>query len=133
MHAPTLYGIRNCDTVKKARDWFSQAGLEHRFHDFRAAGLPEATLARWLADAGWEALLNRKGTTWRQLDETARAGAVDAASVAALLRASPALIKRPVVEWPDGRVTVGFDAAVFARRAVAIRQMPCLGAPCTDQ
>lgn len=114
---PTLYGIPNCDSVKKARAWLDAAGLAYRFHDFKKAGVPEEALARWLVAPGWERLLNRQGTTWRQLDDATRAAVQDAASATALLRARPTLIKRPVIEWPGGQVTVGFDTAVFAEQA----------------
>ncbi len=117
MNATTLYGIANCDTVRKARAWLLAAGVEHRFHDFRAAGLEPAMLARWVAEVGWELLLNRKGTTWRSLAEAEREAVCDAASASALLLRQPTLIKRPVVEWPQGRVSVGFDAALFAELA----------------
>lgn len=115
MSPPILYGIPNCDSVKRARAWLASQGVAHGFHDFKKAGLPEDRLAAWLASAGWETLLNRRGTTWRRLDEAERAGANDAASAAALMRAQPSLVKRPVVEWPDGAISVGFDAADFAR------------------
>ena len=104
-----LHGIPNCDTVKRARAWIADQGVEHEFHDFKKAGVPEGRLAAWLAGAGWETLLNRKGTAWRALDEATRAAVVDAASATAVMRQSPSVIKRPVVEWADGRITVGFD------------------------
>ena len=78
-------------------------------------GLPEDALQRWLAEAGWETLLNRKGSTWRQLPPAEQAAMVDAASAAALMRRAPSVIKRPVVAWADGRLTVGFDAEAWAR------------------
>jgi arsenate reductase-like glutaredoxin family protein len=76
--------------------------------------VPEAGLQAWLASAGWETLLNRKGTAWRGLEEAVRLSVVDAASAAAVMRQWPSVIKRPVVEWPDGRITVGFDAQGWA-------------------
>lgn len=112
-----VHGIPNCDTVKKARAWLDAAGLAYRFHDFKKAGVPEQGLARWLAAAGWERLLNRQGTTWRKLDPAAQSRVTDAASAAALMREQPSLIRRPVVEWPDGSVSVGFDPALFAARS----------------
>jgi Spx/MgsR family transcriptional regulator len=114
--APTLYGIPNCDTVKRARAWLAGQGAAVQFHDFKKAGLPEAALDAWIAAVGWERLLNRKGTTWRQLDEATRAAVVDATSARALMLAQTSVIKRPVVAWPDGNVTVGFDPAEFSRR-----------------
>lgn len=111
----TIYGITNCDTVKRARAWLTDHALEHRFHDFRKEGVPPARLDAWLASAGWERLVNRQGTTWRKLDDATKAAVVDDASARALLLAQPSVIKRPVVEWADGRITVGFDAAAWAR------------------
>jgi Spx/MgsR family transcriptional regulator len=114
MSAPTLYGITHCDTVKRARAWLAAQGVEVAFHDFRKSGLPEADLQRWLDAAGWQRLLNRAGTTWRKLDEARRAAVVDRESAAALMRELPSVIKRPVVHWPDGTITVGFDAEGWA-------------------
>jgi Spx/MgsR family transcriptional regulator len=111
-----LYGIPNCDTVKKARAWLAEQGVPHPFHDFKKQGVPVDRLDHWLAVAGWDKLLNRKGTTWRQLDAAAQAGVTDAASARALMLAQPSIIKRPVVEWPDGSVTVGFAAADWQAR-----------------
>lgn len=113
----TLYGIPNCDTVKKARTWLTAQGLAHQFHDFKKQGVPEAALDAWLAAAGWEKLVNRKGTTWRGLDEATCTAVTDAASARALLLAHASVIKRPVVVWSDGAVTVGFDPADWAPRA----------------
>ncbi len=112
----TLYGIPNCDTVKKARTWLTEHGVAHSFHDFKKQGVPEAALDRWLAAAGHEKLVNRKGTTWRGLDEATRTAVVDNASARALLLQQASVIKRPVVEWADGAVTVGFDAADWSTR-----------------
>lgn len=112
---PLLYGIPNCDTVKKARAWLTEHGVAHAFHDFKKQGVPEAALDHWLAALGWEVLLNRKGTTWRKLDEASRASVTDAASARALMLAQPSVIKRPVVQWPNG-VTVGFDATAWSAR-----------------
>ena len=108
----TLYGIPNCDTVKKSRAWLTAQGCEHHFHDFKKQGVPTDALALWIAHAGWEKLLNRKGTTWRKLDPVAQAAVNDAVSASALMQAHASVIKRPVVEWRSGsevRVTVGFD------------------------
>ena len=113
----TVYGIANCDSVKKARAWLSARGVAHQFHDFKKLGVHDDALAAWMAQAGWEALVNRKGTTWRALDDATRSRVVDAASAAALLRAHTSCIKRPVVEWANGAVTVGFSEPVFERHA----------------
>ena len=112
----TLYGIPNCDTVKRARVWLAGQGAAAVFHDFKKSGVPESALAAWIAAVGWERLINRQGTTWRRLDEASRSAVVDAASASALMRAQPSVIKRPVVVWPDGGVTVGLDLAEFSRR-----------------
>ncbi len=116
-HQPTitLYGIPNCDTVKKARAWLAEHGQSHTFHDFKKQGVPVLQLAQWTQAAGWEKLLNCKGTTWRKLDPALQAAVVDAASAQALMLAQPSVIKRPVVDWGPG-ITVGFDAALWAAR-----------------
>jgi arsenate reductase len=89
-----------------------RGGIDYRFHDFRKNGVPEAELDRWLDAPGWEALVNRRGTTWRGLDAAARAAVTDAASARPVLIAHPSLLRRPVVDWGAPRgVTTGFDAA----------------------
>ena len=111
-----LYGIPNCDTVKKARAWLSSQGLAYSFHDFKKAGVPPERLAAWESAVGWQKLLNRQGTTWRKLDAAAQSDVTDAASAQALMRAQPSVIKRPVVEWGHD-TTVGFDAEAWSARA----------------
>jgi arsenate reductase len=111
-----LYGIPNCDTVKKARAYLGEQGVAHEFIDFKKTGVPAAPLDRWLAAVGWELLLNRKGNTWRGLDDAVRARVSDAASARQLMVEHPSAIKRPVVEWSNGQVTVGFNAAQWAGR-----------------
>ena len=105
----TLYGIPNCDTVKRARDWLATHGVAYEFHDFKKAGVPADRLQAWVDAAGWERVLNRKGTTWRKLDPALQASVADAKSAQAVMREQASVIKRPVVEWDDGRITVGFD------------------------
>lgn len=121
----TLYGIAHCDTVRKARTWLTAQGVEHRFHDFQKAGVPGDALARWLQAAGNATLVNRRGTTWRQLDAAAQAAAGDDATAAAVLQAHSSAIKRPVAEWRLGGgepiVTVGFDPADWAERIAKAR------------
>ncbi len=116
----TLHGIPNCDTVKKARAWLAAqapaAGVEVHFHDFRKQGVPAELLGPASDALGWERLLNRSSTTWRRLDEAERAAVTDAATAIALMQAQPSVIRRPLVRWPDGAFSVGFDAADFARR-----------------
>lgn len=115
----TVYGIPNCDTVRRARAWLDGQGLAYDFHDFKKSGVPLPALEQWLEAAGWERLLNRKGTTWRRLDDAQREAVHDAAGARALMLAQPSLIKRPVLHWPDGRISVGFDAADWAQRLEA--------------
>jgi arsenate reductase (glutaredoxin) len=108
----TLHGIPNCDTVKKARTWLDARGVAYTFWDFKKQGAPDA-LDAWMREVGWEAVLNKRGTSWRALDAAAQAAVIDAASAAAAARANLSLLKRPVVVWADGAVTVGFDEAVW--------------------
>jgi arsenate reductase (glutaredoxin) len=112
----TLYGIPNCDTVKKARAWLTERGIDYMFHDFKKQGVPQPQIDAWLAEMGWDTVINRKGTAWRKLDESVREGVTDAASALAVALAQPSVIKRPVVQWADGTVTVGFTPERFAAR-----------------
>ncbi len=102
----TLYGIPNCDTVKKARDWLDAMGVAYAFHDYKKAGADPARIARWIEQAGLDKVLNRVGTTFRKLPESEREG-LDSARAAALMAANPSCIKRPIVEYPGG-LLVGF-------------------------
>lgn len=102
----TIYGIKNCDTCRKALKWLQAEGIEHRYHDFRADGLDAKMLDAWIAALGWETLLNRRGTTWRKLPDSDKE-AVDETSARRLMAANPTLIKRPVFELEDG-FAVGF-------------------------
>ncbi len=111
---PVVYGIPNCDTVKKARAWLQAQGVDHRFHDFRKDGVP-AALQRWVAAVGTGVLINRRGTTWRRLDAAHQAHADTTDGALRLMQAEPSVIKRPVVDWGDA-VTVGFDAMEWAAR-----------------
>ena len=104
-----LYGIPNCDTVKKARAWLDARGIEYAFRDYKKDGADRAKLERWVAEKGWETVLNRRGTTFRQLPDADKAD-IDAAKAVRLMAAHPSTIKRPVVEHPGG-LLVGFDAA----------------------
>ena len=109
----TLYGIPNCDTVKRARAWLDGRGIDYRFHDYKKLGAPAEAIERWADAAGWEALLNRRGTTFRGLGEADRQD-IDRAKAVRLMEAQPSLIKRPVVEDAAGELTVGFDESAFA-------------------
>lgn len=115
-HSVTLYGIPNCDTVKKARAWLAGQQVEAQFHDFKKQGVPEDRLDHWLATVGWEKLLNRQGTTWRKLDEATQAAVTDAQSARSLMLAQASVIKRPVVEWNARDVTVGLAFADWQAR-----------------
>lgn len=110
--AVTLYGIPNCDTVKKARTWLTQNGIEYVFHDFKKAGLSPELVNNWLSQVQWDVLVNRKGTTWRALPDERKASVTDAERAAALMLESPSIIKRPVLT-SDGRTHVGFSDALY--------------------
>lgn len=107
-----VYGLRNCDTCRKAREWLRGNDVKHSFCDLRADGLDGATVDRWIAEIGWEALVNRRGTTWRSLSDTEKQIA-DQDAARDLMMRHPALIKRPVFDL-GGPVLVGFDDAVRA-------------------
>jgi arsenate reductase (glutaredoxin) len=110
----TLYGIPNCDTVKKARTWLTEHGVDYAFHDFKKQGVPQPHIDTWLAAAGWETVINRKGTAWRALDEATKSAVVDAVSARAVALVHVSVIKRPVVAWADDTVTIGFTPERFA-------------------
>lgn len=107
----TLYGIPNCDTVKKARKWLEVRGTDYAFHDYKKAGVPEDRLREWVAKEGWETLLNRRGTTFRKLSDADKAD-IDANKAIMLMIEHPSMIKRPVVEH-DGGLLVGFDPNIW--------------------
>jgi len=108
----TIHGIKNCDTMKKARAWLEAAGVAYDFHDYKTAGITAATLQVWVRKAGWEALLNRAGTTFRKLPEDQKQG-LDEARAIALMLAQPSMIKRPVLTKGDAML-IGFDPARYA-------------------
>ena len=112
-HPVNVYGIPNCDTVKKVRAWLAANGVAYEFHDFKKLGVPQAQLDNWLKQMGWQHLVNRKGTTWRALETQVQAGVVDSASAKRLILLNSSLIKRPVVHWRGGQITVGFDAGAW--------------------
>ena len=109
----TVYGIPNCDTVKKARDWLAQRHAPHVFHDFKKQGVPPDLLAQWAAALGWERLLNRQGQTWRRLTSAEQSQAVDARSACALMLVHTSLVKRPVIDWGSAVLTVGWQPDAF--------------------
>jgi arsenate reductase (glutaredoxin) len=102
----TIYGIKNCDTMKKARTWLDKKGVAYEFHDYKTAGIDRARLESWASQIGWETLLNRSGTTFRKLPEKDREG-LDERKAVALMQAQPAMIKRPVLDV-EGKLIVGF-------------------------
>ncbi|MBN8528098.1 MAG: ArsC family reductase [Caulobacterales bacterium] len=108
----TMYGIPNCDTVKKARTWLDQNGVAYVFHDYKKAGVDRARLAAWVEELGWETVLNRAGTTFRALSETDKAG-LEANKAIELMLVQPSMIKRPMLDLGDRRV-VGFKPDVYA-------------------
>ena len=110
--AVTIYGIPNCDTMKKARTWLEAHRIAHRFHDYKKAGINRAMLAGWVGQLGWEILLNRAGTTFRRLPDADREGLTQARALT-LMIAQPSLIKRPVLDV-DGRLVLGFAPATYA-------------------
>ncbi|MDQ6971782.1 MAG: ArsC family reductase, partial [Mariprofundaceae bacterium] len=107
-----LSGIRNCDTMKKARRWLDDAGVAYEFHDYKKAGVDPVRLKQWCGQLGWEPLLNRRGTTWRKLDEAQKQD-LDEARAIALMLEHPSMIKRPVLDV-DGRIELGFSAESYA-------------------
>ena len=110
--AITLYGIKNCDTMKKARTWLDDHEVSYEFHDYKTAGIDAAALARWSKQVGWETLLNRSGTTFRKLPDAQKAD-LDERKALALMQAQPAMIKRPVLEMGK-RILVGFKPEIYA-------------------
>jgi arsenate reductase (glutaredoxin) len=108
----TIYGIKNCDTMKKARAWLDGHGVGYAFHDYLTAGITGERLARWCEEVGWEALLNRAGTTFRKLPETDKLG-LDQTKAVALMLAQPSMIKRPVLERDGCRLVVGFKPDAY--------------------
>jgi Spx/MgsR family transcriptional regulator len=109
----TVYGIANCDTIKKARRWLDENGIEYRFHDYRKDGITAARLKAWADELGWEALLNRRGTTWRRLDEEQR-NTINKSRAITLMAAQPALIKRPLLDTGKHKL-LGFNADEYKR------------------
>ncbi|MBB5043093.1 ArsC family reductase [Shinella fusca] len=107
----TIYGIRNCDTMKKARAWLDARGVAYRFHDYKAEGIDAASLTRFVGALGWEAVLNRAGTTFRALPDADKQD-LDAARAIALMQAQPSMIKRPILDR-DGALTAGFKPEIY--------------------
>jgi arsenate reductase (glutaredoxin) len=111
--AVTIYGIKNCDTMKKARAWLDKHGVAYGFHDYKATGIEAGALKRWAGEVGWERLLNRAGTTFRKLSDADKAD-IDEKKAIALMVREPSMIKRPVLDV-GGELIVGFEPAVYAK------------------
>lgn len=117
----TMYGIKNCDTVKKARRWLEANQIEYRFHDYRVDGLERELLDTFIVELGWEALLNTRGTTWRKLDEAVRARIDNADAAAGLMLEMPAIIKRPLLCAPAQPMLLGFSDASYGQWLAQLR------------
>jgi arsenate reductase len=111
--AITIYGIKNCDTMKKARAWLDSHNVGYSFHDYKAEGIDKARLQRWAKEVGWETLLNRAGTTFRKLDDAAKEGLNESKAIALMLE-QPSMIKRPVLDL-GGKLVVGFKPEIYAK------------------
>mgnify|MGYP002776052096 CR=1 FL=1 len=126
----TLYGIPNCDTVKKARIWLTDHGHAYEFHDFKKQGLPEAALDHWMKTVGWETVVNRKGTSWRKLSPEEQAGVISATSAKPFVLANPSLVKRPVIEWQTAngtQITVGYQPDQWLARFAKVSVRAAMG------
>jgi arsenate reductase (glutaredoxin) len=110
----TIYGIKNCDTMKKARAWLDKQGVKYAFHDYKTAGIERAKLDGWAKKAGWETLLNRAGTTFRKLSDKDKEGLTEKKAVALML-AQPSMIKRPVLDVGGGKILVGFSPELYKK------------------
>ncbi|HYG21103.1 MAG TPA: ArsC family reductase [Ohtaekwangia sp.] len=110
-----VYGIKNCNTVKRALDWLKMNGVAFEFHDYKVEGVTGAKLKDWSKQVGWETLVNRRGTTWRQLDEGVQSKVTNETSAIALMQEKTSVIKRPLIELDGKVVAVGFDAEAYKR------------------
>src|SRR5688572_15341730 len=111
----TIYGIKNCNTVKSALDWLKKQKIDFEFHDYKSKGITEAKLKEWSGQVGWESLVNKRGTTWRQLDEAVQGKVINEKSAIALMKDKTSVIKRPLLE-KDGKVlTLGFDESAYRK------------------
>jgi arsenate reductase (glutaredoxin) len=116
----TIYGIKNCDTMKKARAWLDKQGVAYAFHDYKTAGIDRDRLEHWEKKVGWETLLNRAGTTFRKLPDKDKSG-LNAKKALSLMLAQPSMIKRPVLDIGAGKLLVGFDPDIYSRSITASR------------
>ena len=111
-----VYGIKNCDTVKKATTWLSAHHVDFDFHDYKTQAITESKLKEWCQQVGWEVLLNKKGTTWRKLDEAVQASVTNEKAAIAVMLKNTSIIKRPVIENKDKIVAVGFDEKEYGKK-----------------
>lgn len=111
----TLYGIPNCDTVKKARTWLEKQKVAYEFHDYKKAGITPAKLKQWSTQVGWEILLNKKGTTWKKLDEKIQSAVTNEKTAIKVLSENTSAIKRPLIEKGDKVIIVGFDEESYSK------------------
>ena len=110
-----VYGIKNCDTVKKALTWLNDNKISYTFHDYKSKGIADAKLKEWSKQVGWESLVNRKGMTWRQLDEATQKRIISASAAIALMKEKTSVIKRPLIERGTEVLALGFDAEEYKR------------------
>ena len=110
-----VYGIKNCNTVKSALDWLKKNNVEYEFHDYKKEGVTDSKLKSWSKQVGWESLVNKRGTTWRQLDEATQEKVKSESAAIALMKEKTSVIKRPLIEDGDKVVTLGFDEAAFKK------------------
>ena len=112
----TVYGIKNCNTVKNALDWLKKHKVDYDFHDYKAQGVTAAKLKAWSQQVGWESLVNKRGMTWRQLDATTQAGVTNEKAAIALMMEKTSVIKRPLIEVDGQVVALGFDEATYQEK-----------------
>ena len=117
----TMFGIKNCDTIKKARRWLEEQGVAYQFHDYRADGLSEQQLRDFVERLGWQALLNTRGTTWRKLDEAQRNACDNADAAIALMLEQPAMIKRPLLDDGNGHALLGFSNDSYQQFLIEVK------------
>jgi arsenate reductase len=108
----TIYGIKNCDTMKKARAWLDKHGVDYAFHDYKSAGIEREKLEKWSKKVGWEALINRAGTTFKKLPDKDKEALTEKKALALMLK-QPSMIKRPVLEFPGGKLLFGFKSEQY--------------------
>jgi arsenate reductase (glutaredoxin) len=117
-----IYGIKNCNTVKSAIDWLRKNKIEYEFHDYKSKGIADDKLKAWSHQVGWETLVNKRGTTWRQLDEQLRSKVIDEISAIDLMKQKTSVIKRPLVEHNGKVIAVGFDEADYKHKLSSLRK-----------